>query len=85
MIILTIVITFFLFAALGVPIAFAMGIASIAAILVADMDLLVLPGKMVHAVDSFPLMAIPLFMLAGQLMLRGGIMDPLIDFVNDFY
>ena len=82
MIILTIVITFFLFAALGVPIAFAMGIASIAAILVADMDLLVLPGKMVHAVDSFPLMAIPLFMLAGQLMLRGGIMDPLIDFVN---
>ena len=82
MIILTIVITFFLFAALGVPIAFAMGIASIAAILVADMDLLVLPGKMAHAVDSFPLMAIPLFMLAGQLMLRGGIMDPLIDFVN---
>jgi C4-dicarboxylate transporter DctM subunit len=81
-IIATIVIIFFLFAALGMPIAFAMGMASLTAILVAGMDFMVLPGKMVHAVDSFPLMAIPLFMLAGQLMLRGGIMDPLIDFVN---
>jgi C4-dicarboxylate transporter DctM subunit len=41
-----------------------------------------LSGKMVHSIDSFPLMAIPLFMLAGQLMLRGGIMERLIDFSN---
>ena len=82
MIIITIIITFFVFAALGMPIAFAMGMASLTAILVAGMDFMLMPGKMVHAVDSFPLMAIPLFMLAGQLMLRGGIMDPLIDFVN---
>jgi tripartite ATP-independent transporter DctM subunit len=37
---------------------------------------------MLHSVDSFPLMAIPLFMLAGQLMIRGGIMEPLVDLAN---
>ena len=64
------------------PIAFALGLSSLAAMLYSGFDLIQIPGKMVHAVDSFPLMAIPLFMLAGQLMIRGGIMGPLVDFAN---
>lgn len=75
-------ITFFFLAALGMPIAFALGLSSLAAMLYSGFDLIQIPGKMVHAVDSFPLMAIPLFMLAGQLMIRGGIMGPLVDFAN---
>jgi tripartite ATP-independent transporter DctM subunit len=49
---------------------------------IADMDLSVMPQRMMHAVDNFPLMAIPLFMLAGELMVSAGIMQRLIDFAN---
>ena len=73
---------FVVLAGLGMPIAFALGISSLVAMLYAGFDPIQIAGKMVHAVDSFPLMAIPLFMLAGQLMIRGGIMGPLIDFAN---
>jgi TRAP-type transport system large permease protein len=78
----TIVLVFAVFALLGMPLAFALGLAGLAGILVADFPVMQLSGKMVHSIDSFPLMAIPLFMLAGQLMLRGGIMERLIDFSN---
>jgi tripartite ATP-independent transporter DctM subunit len=78
----TMVIVFAVFAVLGMPLAFALGLAGLAGVLVGGFPLLQIPGKMVHSIDSFPLMAIPLFMLAGQLMLRGGIMDRLIDFAN---
>jgi len=73
---------FFILAVIGLPLAFALGLASVSAMLFSGMDLLQIPGKMVHSVDSFPLMAIPLFMVAGQLMIRGGIMDPLIDLAS---
>jgi tripartite ATP-independent transporter DctM subunit len=48
----------------------------------AEIEFLVLPQRMMHAVDNFPLMAIPLFMLAGELMVEAGIMQRLIDFAN---
>jgi tripartite ATP-independent transporter DctM subunit len=51
-------------------------------LLIAEMDLSVMPQRMMHAIDSFPLMAIPLFMLAGELMVSAGIMQRLIDFAN---
>jgi tripartite ATP-independent transporter DctM subunit len=43
-----------------------------------------MPNRMMNAVNSFPLMSIPLFMIAGELMLKGGIMDRLVDFANAF-
>ena len=67
---------------MGMPLAFALGLASLAAVIVEGLPLSQIAGKMVHSIDSFPLMAIPLFMLTGQLMMRGGIMDRLIDFAN---
>jgi C4-dicarboxylate transporter DctM subunit len=79
---LIVVLTFLVFALLGMPLAFALGFASIGALLVEDIELLVLPQRMLHAVDNFPLMAIPLFMLAGELMVKAGIMTRLIDFAN---
>ncbi|MEE2951397.1 MAG: TRAP transporter large permease [Pseudomonadota bacterium] len=72
--------SFALFAILGMPLAFALGIASLAALFYADMDFSVLPQRMMYAVNSFPLMAIPLFMLAGELMVKAGIMERLIAF-----
>jgi len=71
---LVVVLTFLVFALLGMPLAFALGFASLGALFMADIEFLVLPQRMMHAVDNFPLMAIPLFMLAGELMVEAGIM-----------
>lgn len=78
----TIIIVFAVLAVLGMPLAFALGLAGLAGLIVADFPLITLSGKMVHSIDSFPLMAIPLFMIAGQLLLRGGIMDRFIELAN---
>jgi tripartite ATP-independent transporter DctM subunit len=41
-----------------------------------------LPPRMMNAVNSFPLMSIPLFMVAGELMIKGGIMEQMISFAK---
>ncbi len=79
---LVVVSVFFVLALIGMPLAFALGFASLGGLLAGGIDLSVLPQRMMHAVNSFPLMAIPLFMLAGELMVRAGIMQRLVDFSN---
>lgn len=79
---LTIIVTFLVLALLRMPLAFALGLASLVGLFVGDMSLAVLPQRMMHSVDSFPLMAIPLFMLAGELMVAGGVLQRLVDFAN---
>ncbi|WP_118138518.1 TRAP transporter large permease [Oceanicella sp. SM1341] len=65
---------------LGVPIAVAIGLASIVGIEVhGRLPLLLIPQRMFAGLDSFPLMAIPLFILAGNLMSAGGISARLVD------
>ncbi len=73
---------FALTASIGMPLAFALGFASLAVLLYADFELVVMPQRMMYAIDNFPLMAIPLFMLAGELMDKAGIMERLISFSN---
>ncbi len=69
---------FFLF---GVPIAFALGLSSLLALLGdAGLPLVLVPQRMFTALDSWPIMAIPLFMLAGELMSRGGMSRRIVDF-----
>jgi C4-dicarboxylate transporter DctM subunit len=67
---------------MGTPLAFALGFASLGGLLAGGIELTVLPQRMMHSINSFPLMAIPLFMLAGELMVRAGIMHSLVDFSN---
>ncbi len=82
-IILALVFAVLLFA--GVPIAFAIGTAAIAALLV-SLDpaaaSTVIAQRMATGLDSFALLAIPFFILSGQLMNRGGIARRLIDFAK---
>jgi len=73
---------FSLLALAGMPLAFALGFASLAGLYAADFELVVMAQRMLHAVDSFPLMAIPLFMLAGELMVKAGMMERLVAFAN---
>lgn len=68
--------------ALGVPIFAALGIASTAALLTHGIDLLSAPQNLFEALDSFPLMAIPFYILAGNLMQTGGISRRLMHLAN---
>ncbi len=72
-----------LFIALGMPIAFSMGLAAIVALVIdGSVPLIVMPQKMFSSLDSFPLLAIPLFILAGSVMNVSGITGRLIDFAR---
>ena len=81
---LYVIISFLVLAFLGMPLAFSLGVAALTGLWMAGIDLLVLPPRIMNAVNSFPLMSIPLFMVAGELMLKGGIMDRLVEFANAF-
>ncbi|MCX7786420.1 MAG: TRAP transporter large permease [Spirochaetes bacterium] len=72
----------FLFFILNIPIAVALGLASMVAVLVSGMPLTVLIQRMVTSNDSFPLMAIPFFMLAGTIMTYGGVSKRLVAFAD---
>jgi len=68
---------------LGIPIAFSMGLASIAAILFeGNIPFSILVHRTVMGVDSFVLLAIPLFIFAGTLMEEGGLSARLIHFAQ---
>jgi len=66
----------------GVPIAFSMGLAGVIFLVATGQTdmLIMLPARMVMAVDSYGLMAIPFFFLAGSLMLIGGLTLRLVAF-----
>lgn len=77
--VLVLVVSLVVLICLGMPIAFSMGLAAVIALLVdGSVPLLVLPQKMYSSLDSFPLLAIPLFILAGALMNISGITDKLV-------
>lgn len=67
--------------ALGMPIAFALLICA-AALMVAlgQIDATIFSQKLIEGADSFPLLAIPFFMLAGELMNAGGISKRIVNF-----
>ena len=68
---------------INVPIAVALGLSVVVAFIVeGNIPLLVVIQKMFNGTDSFPLMAIPFFLLAGKLMETGGISARLIRFAN---
>ncbi|MBU8906080.1 TRAP transporter large permease [Desertibacillus haloalkaliphilus] len=68
---------------INVPIAFALGLSTITVFwLSGDIPLMVLPQRMFAALDSFPLMAAPFFILAGKLMEHGGISVRLVNFAK---
>lgn len=69
---------------LGLPIGFALGVASLSGVALMKYPIIVIGQRMFTAVDSFPLMAIPLFMLAGAIMSHGGITKRIIDFALCF-
>ncbi|MGD8970667.1 MAG: TRAP transporter large permease [Desulfobacterales bacterium] len=68
---------------LGMPIAFSLGVASVTTLQYgSNLPLTLAAQRLFTGTDSFPLMAIPFFMLAGELMESGGISRRLFDFAH---
>lgn len=69
--------------ALGVPVAIAIAAAAMGGIIFfTPLPLLVAAQKLMTSIDSFPLMAVPFFILAGNLMEAGGISGRLVEFAK---
>jgi len=79
---LLVILVFLAIAVLGMPLAFALGTSAVAGLIASDVDFNLLPTRMMNAVNAFPLMSIPFFILAGELMLKAGMMERIIDLAN---
>ena len=77
--------SFFALLAYGVPVAYSIGISTTMALL---LNIVFMPGlttvaqRMTTGIDSFALLAIPFFVLAGELMNKGGIANRLVNFAK---
>ena len=67
---------------MGIPLALVMGITGIVVLIAMGVPLELVAQRMFTGIDSFPLMAVPFFILAGDLMNRGGTTIRIIGFAN---
>lgn len=74
--------SFLVMIALRLPIVFAIGLSSVATTFYLDLPLQMVAQNMVKGLDVFVLLAVPFFVLAGDIMAAGGIADKLINFAN---
>lgn len=80
---LTLLALFLLLCAVGCPLAIALGLSSVASIAIfTSTPVHVLSESMFSAMNSFLLVAVPLFLLVGQLMDKGGVADRIFDFAH---
>jgi len=79
----TLITLFFATLAIGLPVAFTMGFAGMIAIFMdGSLNPLVITQKLFGGIDSFPLMAVPFFILASELMTACGLTGALLRFAN---
>ncbi|WP_108663724.1 TRAP transporter large permease [Acuticoccus kandeliae] len=75
-------IAFAILLGIGVPIAFALGLAGAVGIIERGFTLVSVPSRMFTGIDSFILLSAPFYILAGEVMNRGGVTDRLIRFAQ---
>ena len=74
---------FFLMLLIGVPVAFGVGISSMLYLALNGKDLVILTQRIFAGGDSFTLMAIPLFIFAGEIMNACGVTKRIVGFANE--
>lgn len=68
---------------IGLPIGFCLGVAGLALMFFSgNPDSIIVARRMISGIDNFSLMAIPFFMLAGEIMNRAGIISDILRFAN---
>lgn len=75
--------SFFVLLFLNIPIAMSLGLSSIATMLAAGVKFSVIPTNVYNGMAKFLLLAIPFFVLSGNIMAKAGISSRLIDFIDD--
>lgn len=70
----------FLLLFMGCPIAISLGVSAVAGMYFGDMPYFMFIQRLYSTFDSFPLMAVPFFILAGEIMQKGTIADTLLKF-----
>jgi len=78
------IVSFLVLIFVGVPIAFAIGIACLLTIWELGLPMLCVANQMFTSIDSFPLLAVPFFLFLGRLMNDGGITDRLLKVADAF-
>ena len=74
--------SFFIFLIMGIPIGICLGLSSVCAILYSGTSLTIVATNMYSGISKFLLLAIPFFVLSGNIMAKAGISKRLIRFVN---
>src|SRR5699024_6084119 len=81
----TFLISLFLLILLGLPIAFAMIISGVVMMIQMGMfDTYVIAEKIISGTNNFALMAIPFFILTGEIMNAGGVSKRIVEFASSF-
>ncbi len=75
-------VSFTLLLLLGVPVAFSIGLSSLATLLYEGLPLAVGFQQMISGMNPFSFLAIPFFIFAGEIMMYGGIADKIVDFAK---
>jgi C4-dicarboxylate transporter DctM subunit len=75
-------IVFLLLVFMGVPIYFSFGLTACFACILGNLPLQIIAQRLIIGMDSFVLLAIPGFVLVGEIMTRGGVSKRLVDFSN---
>lgn len=75
-------VSFFLFLILGVPVAFSIGLCALVTVLYEGLPIAIVFQKTVGGMQVFSFLAIPFFILSGELMLYGGIADRIVNFAK---
>lgn len=76
------IVTMLIFFGLSVPIAVSIGLAAMSGVAAANLPWLVIAQQLYAALDKYPLVAIPFFILAGNLMEAGGISERMVEFAK---
>lgn len=79
------VISFLVLMMIGMPIAFNLIISSLVYVVAKGYPLIILGQRMYEGMGSFAFLAIPFFVMTGQFMLKGKLLDSLVDLVNAFF
>ncbi|MBA1334167.1 MAG: TRAP-type transport system, large permease component, predicted N-acetylneuraminate transporter [Firmicutes bacterium] len=74
--------SFFILLLIGIPVAIVIGISSLIVLFREGIPLVIIAQRMFAGTDSFPLIAVPFFILAGDLMAKGKISEKLVEFAD---
>jgi len=85
MIALILFLSFILLMLLGVPVAISIAVSSISVLIIGNIPLVIVPQRIFAGLDSFPLIAVPFFILSGDLMAEGKISKLIVEFAETIF